>query len=329
MGKSWMSACWKLFAAAALAATAMNAAAQGYPNRTVTFIWPFAGATPNAEAFRVLADEAGKVLGRPMVTDFRPGAGSRLGVQAVMNAPGDGYLVAAALDTIFSALPLMSGSFKPELGKNYSPIVAPVDSTPVLTSHPSLPFRDLKGMIAYAKANPGKLTGGSPGIGSWAHLTFEVIMAEAGGIDITQVPYKSSALALPDRFSGRVSMYISGPDTAVPFMQAGKLVGLAVIHPKRLEGAPDMPTLAEAGLPKASLRNWVGIVAPAGTPQDVVMKLNAAFNAALKKPETVKAMQVGGWLVSHGTTPEVFAQYVKSDLATWGPIVRRLGLKTD
>ncbi len=325
-----LSAWAMLVAATLLSGVTSNAAAQSsFPNRVMTFIWPFGPGTANGEAFRVLADEAGKVLGRPMITEFRPGGGSRLGVTAVTAAPADGHLVAAGLDTIFTALPLMSPTFKAELGKDYAPVVLAVDSTPVWSSHPSLPFRDIKGLIAYAKANPGKLSFGSPGVGSWAHMTYEVFMDAAGGISMLHVPYKGSALAIPDRLSGLVNMYISGPDAAVPQIQQGQLIGLAVIHSQRLAALPDMPTLAEAGVPQANLRNWVGIVTTPGTPQEIVMKLNGAFNAALKTQAVAKAMAAGGWLVNHGTTPEDMTRQIRSDAAVWGPIVRRLNLKAD
>ncbi len=326
----WARSCLLAFAGAMVTLTVPSLVhAQGaYPARTVTFIWPFAAGNPSGEAFRVYAEETGKILGRPMITDFRGGAGGRLGLQAVMAAPPDGYLVAAALDASFSAIPLMSDSFKPELGRDYSPVIAPVDSAPVLTSHPSLPFRDVRGLIAHVKANPGKLNFGSAGVGSWTHLALEVFLDAAGGLNMVHIPYKGGASAIADRLSGRVSLYISGADVA-SMVNSGQLIGLAVIHPKRLASLPNMPTLAEAGLPQASLRQWMGIIAPSGTPQEVVARLNVAFNAALKVPAVVKAMEAGGWIINPDTSPDDFTRLVRSDIATWSPIVRRTGLKID
>ena len=313
-------------AALLLAGIALDAGAQAYPNRNITFIWPFNVGTPNGEAFRVLADEAGKILGRPMVTEFRGGAGTRLGVQALLKAQPDGYLLAAGLGGTYVVTPLASPTFRLEPGRDYTPIMIATEAYSSLTSHPGLPFRDLKGLIAYAKANPGKLTFGSPGVGSDSHLHVERLMA-ATGIQMTHIPYKGSAAALPDRLNGTISMYMGGLDAA-PLVNSGQLIAIATTGPSRASTFPNTPTLDESGAPGLVLKAWTGISAPPGTSPEIVARLNAAFTEAFKIPLVIKAMDVGGWAVTP-STPEAMTARIKSEFEIFRPLVRRLNLNFD
>lgn len=311
---------------AALAFVAGGAAAQGYPNRTVTFIWPFAAGAPSGEFYRLLAEEAGRQMGQSMVTEFRGGAGLRLGVQAVSKAPPDGYLLSGAVDGVLTVLPMASASFKVEQGRDYTPITIASESFIVLSSHPSLPFRDLKGLIAYAKANPGKLNFGSTGVGGNSHMHMERLMSVTG-IVLTHVPYKSAAQAMPDRLSGTVHLFMGGPDVKT-MVDAGKLVGLAVSSPRRMAELPSTPTLDESGFPGLGMKPWISVVGPPGLPRDIVMKVNGAFIAALKTPEIRKrAADILFELL--GSSPEEFSARIKTDLDAYAPIVQKLGLKLD
>lgn len=309
-----------------IAGAALDVSAQAYPNRTITFIWPFNVGTTNGEAFRVLAEETGKILGRPMVTEFRGGAGGRLGLQALFKAAPDGYLIGAAIGSVYTVLPLASATFKIEPGRDYTPIMIATESYSLLTGHPSLPFRDLKGLVAYAKANPGKLTFGSPGVGNDSHLQVERIMA-ATGIQMTHIPYKGSAAAMPDRLSGTLDLYMSGVDAA-PLVDSGKLIAIATTGPRRASVLPNTPTLEESGLPGMVLKAWVGLSVAPGTPREIVNRLNGAFNEAFKSPAVLKAMEVGGWFIMP-STPDAMTSRIKSEFELFAPMVQKLNLNFD
>ncbi len=317
----------KLFRPAALliAAMAFNCQAQSYPNRPITMIWPFNAGNPSGEAMRVLGEEAGKILGRPVLTEFRGGAGARLGVQAVLKAPPDGYLVGLAMGGTYTLLPLASAGFKIEPGRDYTPVMLVTEAYSALTGHPSLPFRDIKGLVAHARANPGKLTYGSTGVGSDVHVQMERMMAEIG-IQMTHIPYKGSAAALPDRLSGRLDFYLSGLDNA-PLVASGQLIAIATTGPRRVPTFPNTPTLDES-VPGLVLKFWSAMAAPPGTPADVVAKLNAAFTEAFKTPAVIKAMDTGGWFITPAG-PDAMGARIKSELEALAPLVRRLNLSFD
>ena len=311
---------------ALLAGVSFDSGAQSYPARNITFIWPFNVGTPNGEAFRVLAEEAGKILGRPMVTEFRGGAGTRLGVQALLKAQPDGYLVAAGLGGTYVVTPIASPSFKIEPGRDYTPVMIATEAYSSLTAHPGLPFRDLRGLIAYARSNPGKLTFGSPGVGSDSHLHVERLMA-ATGIQMTHIPYKGSAAALPDRLNGTISMYMGGLDAA-PLVTSGQLIAIATTGPSRAATFASTPTLDESGAPGLVLKSWTGLSVPPGTPPEIVARLNSAFTEAFRSPVVIKAMDVGGWAVTP-STPDAMTARIKSEFEVFGPLVRRLNLNFD
>lgn len=315
-----------LLTGCALAGLSCAASAQGYPNRPITFIWPFQAGSPNGEAMRVLASETGKILGQPMTTDFRGGAGSRLGVQAMQKAAPDGYLIGSALDGVLVVLPMASKTFRPEPGKDYTPILVSAESHSTLSGHPSLPFRDVKGLVAYAKANPGVLNYASPGIGGNSHLYFERFQLVTG-IQLTHVPYKGSTASLPDRMSGRIHIAMGGQDVKT-IVDSGKLIAIATTGPQREKLYPNTPTLSET-YPGMVFKAWVGVVAPPGTPQDIIAKLNAAFSSALKLPEVRKTMEGAFWKVVEGSGPEEFMARHKADTETYGPLVKKLGLVLD
>ncbi len=309
-----------------LASAVLDVSAQPYPNRPITLIWPFNAGNPSGEAMRVLAEETGKILGRPMVTEFRGGAGARLGVQALLKAPPDGYLLALGMGGTYTLLPLGSTTFKIEPLRDYTPIMIASESYSALTGHPSLPFRDLKGLIAYAKVNPDKLTYGSAGVGSDVHIQMERLMTEIG-IQMTHIPYKGSAAALPDRLSGRLSFYLAGLDTA-PLVNSGQLIAIATTGPRRASVFPNTPTLDESGAPGLVLKFWSGISGPPGMPQELVARLNAAFTEAFKSPTVLKAMEAGGWAVI-SSSPDAMTSRIKSELELLAPLVRKLNLSFD
>jgi tripartite-type tricarboxylate transporter receptor subunit TctC len=323
---------WKLhlpgLASVLLLVFSTGLAAQTFPNRPIFLYWPQAPGRPTEAAFRAMANEAGKLLGQPMIVEPRPGAGGRLPVTSLASAVADGHVLGAAFDAILAVTPLASASFRVQPGRDYAPVMLVNENPLLMFGHPSLPFRDVPGLVAYARANPGKLNFGSSGIGSTSHIHWERLMARTG-IQLLHVPYKGIAQALPDMLAGIVQLWIGVPDAGYKsLMESGKLVPIAATGSQRLSDYPNTPTLEEAGLKGLVLIPWGGIVAPPGTPRDTIEKLNGAFKAALKMPEVVRQMQVAGFSII-GSSPEEFSARIKADLEGNAPIVRRLNLSFD
>lgn len=301
------------------------APAQPFPSRPITMVYPYPPAgTP--VAFTTIFNEASKVLGQPIVVDYRPGAGNRFGATEVMKAKPDGYLLGAAPDSVLTVLPLMSTTFKAEPGKEYAPLVQMIEYFFVITSHPSLPFRDFPGLVAHAKAKPGKLNFAGNEPGGVRHFLLERIKAVTG-IDMTNVPYKGDAQSLPDRLSGTTEIGINAA-AFKPHIDAGKLIALATTGPVRMREFPNVPTLEEAGYKGFTMTSWFGLIAPAGTPADVMARLNAAFNVGIKSPEAGKLLAQFGF-VPVGGSAEQFMAKIRSDVATNAPVVKRLGLRVE
>lgn len=306
-------------------AAPFQALAQPFPNRPITMVYPFPPAG-SPVVFTTIFSEASKVLGQPIVVDYRPGAGNRFGATEVMKAKPDGYLLGAAPDAVLTVLPLTSSTFKAEPGKDYAPLVQMIEYSFVVTAHPSMPFRDFPGLVAYAKANPGKLNFAGNEPGGVRHFLLERIKAVTG-VEITNVPYKGDAQSLPDRLSGTIELGISTAGFK-PHIDSGKLVALATTGPARMKEFPQVPTLQEAGYKGFTMTSWFGLIAPSGTPADVIAKLNAAFNVGIKSPEVAKLMAQFGFEPVGGPAEQFFTK-IRSDIATNAPVIKRLGLKFD
>jgi tripartite-type tricarboxylate transporter receptor subunit TctC len=307
-----------------LAATG-DAAAQAYPNRPITMIYPFPPAG-SPVAFNALFQEASKVLGQPIVVEYKPGAGNRFGVTDIMKARPDGYTLAAATDSVLAVLPLTNSTFKAEAGRDYLPLMQMIEYFFVITAHPSVPFRDFQGLIAHARANPGKLNFAGTEPGGVRHFLLERIQA-ATGIRMTNVPYKGDAASLTDRLSGIVEIGISAGGFK-PHIDSGKLVAIVTTGPKRMQEFPGVPTMEETGYKGFTLTSWFGLIAPAGTPPEIMTRLNAALNEGLKSPEVIRLLAQQGFQPVGGS-PEQFAQKIKADMAANAPVVSKLGLKFD
>jgi tripartite-type tricarboxylate transporter receptor subunit TctC len=302
-----------------------TARAQAFPGKPITVIWPFPPGNPAENKLRAMYAEAAKTLGQPVVTDYRPGGGGRLGIAAVNKAPPDGYLLSFVVDPVMTVMPHASPSFKLQVDKDYLAVHQPYGVSLIVTAHPSLPFKDARGWIDYAKANPGKLTYATQGIGGGQHLNMEQTMA-ALGIQMTHVPYGATQM-MPDVLSGTVNLTAFGVITLKSHIDAGKLNALATAGPARSPQLPNVPALKEMGY-DISVQSWTAIVAPPGTPADVVNKLNAAFNAAQKTPDVAKMLAGDDSYVSLASPAAITAQ-IKREYERMGPLVQRLGLKFD
>jgi tripartite-type tricarboxylate transporter receptor subunit TctC len=275
----------------------------------------------------VVQQPLSEVLGQPIVIDNKSGASGMVGAEAVAKAAPDGYTLLlgniASLAINVGIYPKMP--YDPL--KDFTPIVRTVDVNYVLVVHPSLPVKTVPELIAYAKANPGKLSYGSAGSGSLPHLGTELFKAQTG-IDMVHVPYKGGGPMVTDLLGGNVQLVIADQANLMPHVATGKLRALAVATPKRSPNAPDLPTIAETGLVGFEATAWQGLVGPAGMPADVVIRLNDAFNKVMAMP-AIREKLMGGGLDPVGGTPDQFARFIGSEIGKWAKIAKEVGAKAE
>ncbi|MBW8270419.1 Bug family tripartite tricarboxylate transporter substrate binding protein [Caldovatus aquaticus] len=309
-------------AGASLAAKEERAQASDYPNRAVAVIVPFTPGGAADTAGRVVAKGLGDRLGQSFVVENRPGAGSTLGAAMVARAAPDGYtLLAHSTGAVLIAphfLPVPYDTFR-----SFTPIAMTCQSNSVVAAHPSVPFRDIPGLIAYARANPGKLRFGSAGNGTITHLFGEIFRMEAG-IEIEHVPYRGSSPALVDLLAGRVELIF---DTiATEPVRNGQLVGLAVVGERRSPQLPQVPTLGELGFNRAGAVSWFGLAGPAGLPEEVVAKLARETEAICAAPETAEQMARIG-LAPRFEAGEALRARWRREYEVFGAVIRRAGVR--
>ncbi len=303
------------------------ALAQAYPNRPIRLVvaFPPGGAT---DVFaRIVQGRFSEALGQNIVIANRAGAGGMIGADLVAKAPPDGYtllignIAALAMNVgVYSKMP-----YDPV--KDLAPVLRTVDVSYALVVHPSVPAKTVQEFIAYAKANPGKLSYGSAGSGSAPHLATELLKQRAG-IDIVHVPYKGGGPMVTDLLGGQIQVGIGDQANLMPQVKAGKLRVLAVGSPRRSPNYPDVPTIAESGLPGFEAGAWQGLAAPAGTPPDVVKRLNETLVKVMQMPD-VRERLLGAGLEPVGGSPEDFAQFIKSEIAKWSKVAKDVGARAD
>lgn len=317
-----------VIAAVALAgAAAPDASAQSFPTKTITVLWPFTPGSAGETMTRALAQEASKSLGRPVVLEAKPGAGGKIAFSAVLNGErGDGHLLALMNAAPVIILPLASTAPRPLPGKEYTPITFLFDGKQVLYASASLPFRDLKGMIAYAKANPGKLNYGSTGVGGVSHLSTELLKSLAG-IDLTHVPYKGAAEAIPALLRGDIQILATSGDPK-RYVDAGQLIVLGATSFEPWSLFPSVRPIGDT-VPGYGFATWYGLIAPAGVQPSVVAKLHGAFNQAMRANlEQVKiSAGIGGLDLMPGRSPEEFSKRIMDDFVLLEPVVQKAGIK--
>ena len=314
-------------AAAAFVATATQAA--DYPTRPVQLIIPFAAGGPTDIVGRIMGAKMSEIMGQTFVVENRSGAGGNIGAEVVAKATNDGYTLLFATVSTNAINPGLYKHIPYDAVNGFAP-VARVGVTPtLLLVHPSMPATDVKSLVALIKANPGKYNYGSSGLGSILHLCGEEFKAMAGGLDITHVPYKGSAPMDTDLMGGQVTMAFDATPTAMPLAKSGKLRALGAGMLKRLDAMPELATLDEQGFKGYECYTWNAILAPAGTPKDVVAKLNAAANKALSNPQVIDSLKKAGIDPTPGSTPESTSDFVKAELAKWAPIIKASGAQVD
>jgi tripartite-type tricarboxylate transporter receptor subunit TctC len=313
-----------LLAAAAAAIVAASAFAQSYPSRVIKLIVPFSpGGQPDTIA-RIVAQHLSGSVGTTIV-DNRPGANTTIGTKAVATAEPDGYTLLFGSSTSLALAPaLKAGQYDPI--KSFAPI-AMISSAPfILVVGPSVPAATVAEFIAYAKAHPGKLNFAAP-TGGPPHLAGEMFKA-ATGIDIVPVSYRAMNQAFTDLIAGQMDVIFDAPALLLPFIRDGKARALVVMSARRTADLPDVPTMAESGLPELSLTVWNGLVAPAGTPEAIVTRLNAAVNDGLKSPDIRAALAKLGSEPLIGS-PQEFAAFIASEAKKWSETVRLAGVKME
>ena len=321
--QGWTRAAGAFLLALALFPAGTAARADDYPTRPVRLIVGFApGAVADIIA-RAMATRMSQGIGQQIVVENRPGAGSSLGAEYVARAPKDGYtlLMCTVAQSINPAINNLSFDF----GKDFAPIMAIANAPQILVAHPSLPASTVQEMIALAKASPDGLQYASSGAGTMSHLS-GVLLSSAAGIKLTQIPYPGSAQSMNDVLAGRVPLMFGPAATVWSNVQGGKLKALAVTQPTRAAIAPDVPTMAESGVPGYSAGIWMGVLAPAGTPAEIVGKLSRAANEALKSPEVTSLLRVQG-VDPLGGSPEEFARFIDAELKKWAGVVNEAGIK--
>ena len=300
-----------------------GAAAEDYPSRPIRVIVPFAAGGAVDTVGRVLTNPLNASLAKPMVVYNRGGAGGLIGMDEVAKSAPDGY----TLLLVHSGLTYMPGLYSKlpfDPAKDFDGVITAVSGIYVLAVNANLPVKTVPELLAYAKTNPGKLHYGSAGIGSTLHLAGEFFKLKAG-VDIVHVPYKGAAPAVTDLLGGQTQMMFGPAVDILPLAQAGKLRALAVTSAKRSALAPDLPAVAET-VPGFEVVGWYGLAAPAGTPKDVVAKLNAEANRVLRSPELAAQFRQLGY-EPIGDTPEQASARIKSDVALWTKIIRDAGIQ--
>ncbi len=305
---------------------AAASASAAYPEKPVRLVVGFsAGGTTDVTA-RILSKELTEALGQAVIVENKPGAGSNIATDYVKRAKPDGYtlLMVAVTSTINQTL-YKNVSF--DLNTDFDPVALAVRVPNILVVNPNVPVKSVKELVDYAKANPGKLNFASSGSGTSIHMAGELFKMLAG-VDIQHIPYKGSSPAVTDLIGGQVDFMFDNMPSAWPQVEAGKLRALAVTTEARAENAPDLPTMQESGFPTFDVSSWFGVIAPKGTPADVVEKLNAAIRTALKKDD-VKARLADLGAVPADTTPAEFGQFIKSEVEGWAPVVKASGATVD
>jgi tripartite-type tricarboxylate transporter receptor subunit TctC len=311
--------------AVVLILVSLNSHAQTWPSKPIRYIVPFPPGAFNDTLARTISAELTKTLGQPMVVDNRPGGNSVIGTEAAAKSAPDGYtLFGAALP--FSAIQsLYKTSF--DVTKDFAPITLAGFSANLMVAHPAFPPNSVKELLEYARRNPGKVNYGSSGNGTSVHLAMELFKSMTKTY-MLHIPYKGSAPVVTDLIAGQVDVMFDNMPNVIGHVRAGKMKAFAVTTAQRSPLAPEIPTLAEAGVPGYEQTAWFGVLAPAGTPREIIVRLNAEIGRLLNSAEVKERFGKQGVEV-RTSTPEQFGEFLRSEVARWGKVIREAGIKAD
>jgi tripartite-type tricarboxylate transporter receptor subunit TctC len=313
----------RVLCAAAIAALTLaagdTALAQAFPSKPVRLISPYGAGGANDIVCRVIAEKLTESLGQPVLVDNKPGAGSMVGSTLLVKSAADGYTIMMA-DIAHGANPSLRKSMPYDTLKDFAPVVLVAELPAVLLVHPSVPAATIAELVAYARKNPGKLNYSSSGFGSANHLSAEVFKSELG-LDIVHVPYQGGGEAMNALLGGQVQMLFITLPASLPHIKAGKVKALAQTGAKRMDILPDVPTVAETVQPGFDISLWIGVLAPAGTPQPVIERLNAEFNKALAIPAVKERIAALGANIVGGS-PAQFDAYIRKEVQRWAKTIK-------
>jgi tripartite-type tricarboxylate transporter receptor subunit TctC len=307
-------------------ATALAQAQTAYPTRAVRLIVPSSPGGGTDISARILAPQLTQFLGQQVVVENRPGAGTMIGGEAVARAAPDGYTLLMGISTL-AINPAMYKKVPYDALKDLAPISQAVALSNVLVIHPSLPPRNLKEFIAFAKARPGQINFASAGVGTSPHLSMELFLVLAN-LKMLHVPYKGSGPGVTDLLAGHVPVMMPNMLSAQPHIKSARLRALGVTGTKRAPGADDIPTIAEAGVPGYEAVQWYGVLAPAGTPRDIIAKLHAGVVRALQNPDVRKRLMNDG-AEPVGSSPAEFTDYLRAETGKWAKVIKAAGIKPE
>ena len=319
-----------LLLAALVSGTALlsgTALAQPYPTKPVRIIVPVATGGIADYYARVIGAKLLDAWGQPVLVENRAGGGGNIGADVVAKAPPDGYALVMGFVGSHAVNQFLFAKMPYDTMRDFAPVAMVIEAEGILAVHPSLPVNSVQELIALARAKPGSLSYASGGVGTASHLAGELFKSMTKTF-MVHIPYRGNAPALADLIGGQTQLTFATLPTAIPHVRAGKLKGIAVIGSTRSAAAPQLPTIAESGVAGFAVNNWIGLFAPAGTPPEIVRRLNTEVMRIMQLPDITRRMEVEGERHTPNT-PEQFAQFVRGEAAKWGKVVKEAGLKAE
>jgi tripartite-type tricarboxylate transporter receptor subunit TctC len=308
-------------------AAAAQAPATPYPSRPIRWVVPYTPGGITDTVTRIVTQKLADAIGQPVVIENKPGANSLVGVDLVAKAPADGYNVVTVIAAHAANATLYAGKMPFDPVKSFTPISLVAVAPLIMTVNNNFPAKDVKELIAYAKANPGKVSFGSSGVGSATHLTFE-LFKQTSGLDMVHIPYKGTAPALIAEIAGDIQVLGDVPSSLMPHVRAGKIRALGMFSSKRVPGAMEVPTLPEAGGPAIEGSTWVMFLAPAGTPQPVVARLASEIGKIVGAAEMKARFEQLG-IEAVGSSPAEAAKFLEDEIAKWSKVITTAGVKAE
>ncbi len=301
--------------------------AEGYPAKPIRWVVPYTGGGITDVVTRIVTQKMSAPLGQPIVVDNRPGANSILGSDIVAKAAPDGYTMLTVIAGYAANVTLYQGRLPFNPTKDLVPVSLAGIAPLIMTANNSFPAKDVKGLIAYAKANPGKVNFGSSGIGAAAHLTTE-LLKQTAGIDMVHVPFKGTAPALQAEMANDIQILVDVPSTLMPHVRAGKIKALGMFSKERIQGAPEVPTVAEAGGPAIESSTWVLFMAPGGTPREIVERLAAETSKAINESDIKDRFSQMG-IIPVGNSAAEARQFLDAEIGKWAKVITTAGVKAE